>query len=47
MDLRKKMNWPGRHPGIDYGDEPIANCNCSKDELVEAITRKVLSALGK
>lgn len=46
MDLRKKMNLPGRHPGIDYGDTP-APCNCGKDELVEAITKKVLAALGK
>jgi hypothetical protein len=36
MDLRKKMNLPGRHPGIDYGDEPATtSCNCSKEELVE------------
>ena len=47
MDLRKKMNLPGRHPGIDYGTEPVSNCNCSKEELVEIITRKVLEALGK
>lgn len=47
MELRKKMNLPGRHPGIDYGEEPTTSCNCSKDELVEAITKKVLSALGK
>ena len=47
MDLRKKMNLPGRHPGIDYGTEPVSNCNCSKEELVETITRKVLEALGK
>jgi hypothetical protein len=46
MDLRKKMNLPGRHPGIDYGDEP-ANCNCGKEELVAEITRRVLAALGK
>ena len=46
MDLRKKMNLPGRHPGIDYEEEAPA-CNCSKEELVEAITKKVLSALGK
>lgn len=46
MDLRKKMNLPGRHPGIDYEDEAPA-CNCSKEELVEAITKRVLSALGK
>ncbi|MBQ9714464.1 MAG: class II aldolase/adducin family protein [Clostridia bacterium] len=45
MDLRKKMNLPGRHPGIDYGDEPA--CNCAKADLVEAITKKVLAALGK
>ena len=45
MDLRKKMNLPGRHPGIEYEDEP--SCNCSKEELVEAITKKVLAALGK
>ena len=46
MDLRKKMNLPGRHPGIDYGDEP-ETCNCANKELVEAITKKVLAALGK
>ena len=45
MDLRKKMNLPGRHPGIDYGDEPA--CNCANADLVEAITKKVLAALGK
>ena len=45
MDLRKKMNLPGRHPGIEYDEEP--GCNCSKEELVEAITKKVLAALGK
>ena len=45
MDLRKKMNLPGRHPGIDYGEEP--HCNCAHAELVEAITKKVLAALGK
>ncbi len=44
MDLRKKMNLPGRHPGIDYGEEPAANAN---EELVAQITRKVLEALGK
>ena len=45
MDLRKAMNLPGRHPGIDYGDEA---CACSdKDQLVADITRKVLAALGK
>ena len=46
MDLRKKMNLPGRHPGIDYGEQ-VAGCNCSKDDLVAAITKKVLAALGK
>jgi L-fuculose-phosphate aldolase len=45
MDLRQKMKLPGRHPGIEY-DEP-ASCGCSKEELVEVITRKVLEALGK
>ena len=45
MDLRKKMNLPGRHPGIDYGDAPA--CNCANAELVEMITKKVLAALGK
>ncbi len=44
MDLRKKMNLPGRHPGIEYDEEP---CNCANAELVEAITKKVLAALGK
>ena len=46
MDLRKKMNLPGRHPGIEYEEEE-PSCNCSKEELVEAITKKVLAALGK
>jgi len=45
MELRKKMNLPGRHPGIDYGEE--ASCNCNNAELVEMITKKVLAALGK
>ena len=45
MDLRKAMNLPGRHPGIDYGEEA---CACTdKDQLVADITRKVLAALGK
>jgi L-fuculose-phosphate aldolase len=43
MELRKKMNLPGRHPGIEYDEEP-ANAN---EELVATITRKVLEALGK
>ena len=47
MDLRKKMNLPGRHPGIDYGETETTNCNCGKEELVEAITKKVLAALNK
>ena len=45
MDLRKKMNLPGRHPGIDYGEEP-AKCDCN-EKMVEEITRRVLAALGK
>ena len=45
MDLRKKMNLPGRHPGIEYEEEPTVGCN--QAELVEAITKKVLAALGK
>ena len=44
MDLRKAMNLPGRHPGIDYGEE---ECCDNKDQLVADITRKVLAALGK
>lgn len=46
MDLRKKMNLPGRHPGIEYEEEASA-CNCANAELVEMITKKVLAALGK
>ena len=46
MDLRKKMNLPGRHPGIEY-DEPEDTCNCNNAELVELITKKVLAALNK
>ena len=45
MDLRKKMNLPGRHPGIEYDEEPA--CACNNAELVELITKKVLAALGK
>ncbi len=45
MDLRKKMNLPGRHPGIDYGEQ--ASGNCANAELVATITKKVLEALGK
>jgi L-fuculose-phosphate aldolase len=45
MDLRKKMNIPGRHPGIDYGE---SDCKCaSNEELVSEITRRVIAALGK
>ena len=44
MDLRKKMNLPGRHPGIECDDE--VSCGCNAD-LVETITKKVLAALGK
>ena len=45
MDLRKKMNLPGRHPGIECEEE---SCGCGANaELVEAITKKVLAALGK
>ena len=44
MDLRKAMNLPGRHPGIDYGEK---ECCGGKDQLVADITRKVLAALGK
>ena len=40
------MNIPGRHPGIEYEEESTA-CNCSNDELVALVTRKVLEALGK
>ena len=48
MELRKKMNIPGRHPGIDYGEEANSNCgNCANEELVAEITRRVLAALGK
>lgn len=45
MDLRKAMNLPGRHPGIDYGEEEATCAN--KDAMVAEITRKVLAALGK
>ena len=46
MDLRKKMNLPGRHPSIEY-EEEHSSCNCANAELVEMITKKVLAALGK
>ena len=45
MDLRKKMNLPGRHPGLVI--EPETPACCANDELVATITRKVLEALGK
>ena len=42
------MNLPGRHPGIDYTDtQEVSAVNCEKDELVDAITKKVLDALNK
>ncbi len=44
MELRQKMGLPGRHPGIEYDEEPTT---CASDELVAEITRKVLEALGK
>jgi hypothetical protein len=45
MDLRKKMNLPGRHPGIDYGE---SECKCgASEELVSEITRRVIAALNK
>ena len=44
MDLRKKMNLPGRHPGIEYDEEPKAEVS---EDLVATITKKVLEALGK
>ena len=48
MELRKKMNLPGRHPGIDYSDtQDVSSVNCEKDQLVDAITKKVLDALNK
>ena len=46
MDLRKKMNLPGRHPGIEIEEETKCNCGAN-EELVAEITRRVLSALGK
>ena len=45
MDLRKKMNIPGRHPGIDI-EEPKCKCGAN-EELVAEITRRVIAALGK
>ncbi len=46
MDLRKKMNIPGRHPGITVKKEKPA-CERTTEELVAIITRKVLEELGK
>ena len=46
MELRQKMNIPGRHPGIEIEEEPACNCGAN-EELVAEITRRVLSALGK
>ena len=45
MDLRKKMNIPGRHPGLDLGEDKP--CATDTEALVEKITRKVLEALKK
>ena len=44
MELRKKMNLPGRHPGIEVEEKKH---DCDTEALVEKITRKVLEALGK
>lgn len=58
MELRKKMNMPGRHPGCKFcknrgtdkchckTDAPAAGCAADGD-LVAQITQKVLAALGK
>ncbi len=47
MELRKRMNIPGRHPGIEIEEEKPA-CNCMDTEaLVTEITKRVLAALGK
>ena len=45
MELRKKLNMTGRHPGIEIEEEKPACQN--SDNLVEEITRRVLAALGK
>ena len=45
MELRKKMNLPGRHPGIEVEEEEKKNE--VSEELIATITRKVLEALGK
>ena len=44
MELRKKMRIPGRHPGIEIEEDKQLT---SKEELVDEITRNVLSALKK
>ena len=45
MELRKKMNLPGRHPGLDLEEEKPS---CQNNEaLVSEITKRVLEALGK
>ena len=46
MDLRKKMNLPGRHPGLDIEEEKPATCQ-NNEALVAEITKRVLAALGK
>ena len=45
MELRKKMNLPGRHPGLDLEEEPKPACD--SEALVAEITKRVLAALGK
>ena len=62
MELRKKFNLPGRHPGCkkcaNLGTDKCrckengSTCTCgshddSKEDLVAAITRKVLAELNK
>ena len=44
MELRKKMNLPGRHPGLDLEEAPKT---CENEALVAEITKRVLAALGK
>ncbi len=44
MDLRKQLNMPGRHPGVEIEED---KSSCNTEELVNKITRKVLEALGK
>lgn len=47
MDLRARMNIPGRHPGCGKPEGAIpGDVNPVSEEMIETVTKKVLTQLG-